>query len=84
MLGDSRLVKTLGDFSSPAAGSHFQFDSSMPFSQVCSIFSNGAVIRVGVNDVFGSSGPAEKMLEFYGLTAENIRQKVKEVLAKKK
>ena len=42
------------------------------------------VIRVGVNDVFGSSGPAEKMLEFYGLTAENIRQKVKEVLAKKK
>ncbi len=42
------------------------------------------VIRVGVNDVFGSSGPAEKMLELYGLTAENIAQKAKEALAKKK
>ena len=33
------------------------------------------VIRVGVEDVFGSSGPAEKMLEVYGLTAENIVNK---------
>ena len=42
------------------------------------------VIRVGVNDVFGSSGPAATMLEHYGLTAENILQKAKEVLTKKK
>lgn len=41
------------------------------------------VIRVGVEDVFGSSGPAEKMLEVYGLTAENIVNKAKAALAKK-
>ncbi|MBR6607938.1 MAG: transketolase family protein [Oscillospiraceae bacterium] len=41
------------------------------------------VIRVGVEDVFGSSGPAEKMLEVYGLTAENIVNKAKVALAKK-
>ncbi|MBQ3241940.1 MAG: transketolase family protein [Oscillospiraceae bacterium] len=41
------------------------------------------VIRVGVEDVFGSSGPAEKMLEVYGLTAENIVNKAKAALEKK-
>ena len=41
------------------------------------------VIRVGVEDVFGSSGPAEKMLEVYGLTTENIVNKAKAALAKK-
>ena len=41
------------------------------------------VIRVGVEDVFGSSGPAEKMLEVYGLTAENIVNKAKAALATK-
>ena len=30
------------------------------------------VVRIGVNDEFGSSGPAEKMLELYGLSTENI------------
>ena len=41
------------------------------------------VVRVGVEDVFGSSGPAEKMLEVFGLTAENIVSKAKAALAKK-
>ena len=41
------------------------------------------VVRVGVEDVFGSSGPAEKMLEVFGLTAENIVNKAKAALAKK-
>ena len=42
------------------------------------------VIRVGVEDVFGASGPAVEMLKIYGLTAENIAQKVKTAIALKK
>ncbi len=38
------------------------------------------VVRLGVNDVFGQSGPAVELLEKYGLTAENIVAKVKEAL----
>ncbi len=39
------------------------------------------VLKVGVNDVFGQSGPAAELLKVYGLTAENIVAKVKEALA---
>lgn len=39
------------------------------------------VVKVGVNDVFGQSGPAVELLEKYGLTAENIAAKVKEALS---
>ena len=39
------------------------------------------VIKVGVNDVFGQSGPALELLEKYGLSAANIETKVKEALA---
>ncbi|MBQ5840726.1 MAG: transketolase family protein [Clostridia bacterium] len=42
------------------------------------------VVRVGVNDVFGQSGPAAELLKVYGLTAENIVAKAKEALALKK
>ncbi|MCI8624237.1 MAG: transketolase family protein [Provencibacterium sp.] len=42
------------------------------------------VVRVGVNDVYGVSGPAPELLKIYGLTAENIAQKAKEALALKK
>ena len=42
------------------------------------------VVRIGVKDEFGSSGPAEKMLEIYGLSAENILQTAKEAYQKKK
>lgn len=41
------------------------------------------VIRIGVKDVFGESGKPMELLEAYGLTAENIVQKVKQVLEKK-
>ena len=39
------------------------------------------VVKVGVNDVFGQSGPAVELLEKYGLTAENIAAKAKEALS---
>ncbi len=42
------------------------------------------VVRVGVNDTFGQSGPAVELLKIYGLTAENIVEKAKEAIAKKK
>ena len=42
------------------------------------------VVRVGVNDTFGQSGPATELLKIYGLTAENIVEKAKEAIALKK
>lgn len=42
------------------------------------------VVRLGVNDTFGKSGPAVELLKIFGLTAENIVAKVKEALALKK
>ncbi len=38
------------------------------------------VYKIGVNDEFGRSGPALDLLKLYGLSAENIVKKVKEVL----
>lgn len=38
------------------------------------------VIRVGVEDKFGQSGKAGELLEYYGLTAENIAAKAKEAI----
>ena len=40
--------------------------------------------RVGVEDQFGRSGKVPALLEFYGLTAENIVRKAKEAIAMKK
>ena len=40
------------------------------------------VKRVGVNDVFGRSGPAAEVLKYYGLTAENIVKTAKEFCGK--
>ena len=34
------------------------------------------VLKIGVNDVYGESGPAVKLLEKYGLTADSIAEKV--------
>ncbi len=39
------------------------------------------LLRIGVEDVFGESGPAVKLLEKYGLDAAGIYAKVKEFLA---
>lgn len=38
--------------------------------------------RVGVQDTFGYSGPAEKLLEEFGLSSGNIEEKAKQLLAK--
>ena len=40
--------------------------------------------RVGVEDQFGRSGKVPALLEYYGLTAENIVRKAKEAIAMKK
>ena len=37
--------------------------------------------RVGVQDVYGESGPALELLDKYGLNAEGIAAAVREVLA---
>ena len=42
------------------------------------------VIRVGVQDVFGKSGPATELLKLFGLSAENIVAKAKDAIAAKK
>ena len=52
---------------------------------VCSLLSEKlptAVKRIGVNDVFGRSGPAGELLKHYGLCAENIVKTTKEFLGK--
>ena len=41
------------------------------------------VVRVGVNDEFGKSGPAVELLHLYRLDAENIVEKAKLAIAKK-
>ncbi len=40
------------------------------------------VLRIGVNDVYGESGPAKALIAKYGLDAESIYRKVKEYLEK--
>ena len=42
------------------------------------------VIRVGVNDTFGKSGPAVELLKVVGLCAENIVARVRDAVALKK
>ena len=41
------------------------------------------VIRIGVNDEFGHSGPAVALLKAFGLSAENIVKKAKEAVGSK-
>lgn len=42
------------------------------------------VLKIGINDEFGKSGPAAELLKVYGLKAENIVAKAKEAVALKK
>ncbi len=42
------------------------------------------VMRVGVEDVFGKSGPALELLEIYGLNSQNIVEKAKKAIELKK
>lgn len=49
-------------------------------SAVCDVLSEKAptpVLKIGMNDVFGESGPATKLLEKYGLDANGIYNKIK-------
>jgi transketolase len=41
------------------------------------------VLRVGINDIFGHSGNAEKLLEQYGLTPEHIADTAKQAIGMK-
>ncbi len=50
-------------------------------SAVCEVLSEEQptkVIRMGVKDTFGKSGKAEELLDYFGLTARHIIEKVKE------
>lgn len=52
---------------------------------VCSALSEcfpTPVKRIGINDVFGHSGPAKDLLKQFGLSAENIVKETKEFLGK--
>lgn len=52
-------------------------------SAVCDCLSEKAptpVMKIGVNDTFGESGPAVELLQKYGLDAEGIYKKVKSFL----
>ena len=41
------------------------------------------VLKVGIQDTFGKSGPAEELLKIYGLTAADIADKAKKAIALK-
>ena len=52
-------------------------------SAVCEVLCEEApvkVLRIGVNDQFGESGPAAELIHKYGLDAEGICKKVKAFL----
>ena len=54
-------------------------------SAVCDVVSENCpvpVTKIGINDVFGKSGPATKLLEEFGLSAENIVNTVHKALNK--
>ncbi|MBQ3641350.1 transketolase family protein [bacterium] len=48
-------------------------------SAVCEVLSENypvKVNRIGINDEFGQSGKAEELMDFYGLTAEKLTDKI--------
>jgi transketolase len=49
-------------------------------SAVCEVLSENMptpVYRIGINDEFGQSGEQRELMEFYGLTAEKLAEKIK-------
>ncbi len=50
---------------------------------VCETANSVPVIKLGVNDVFGKSGPAVELLHIYGLDAQNIVEKAKQAVSMK-
>jgi len=54
-------------------------------SAICELLSENMptpVYRIGTNDEFGQSGEQRELMEFYGLTAEKLAQKIEEKLKK--
>lgn len=52
-------------------------------SAVCDVVAQKApakVFKIGINDVFGESGPAVQLIKKYGLDSESICEKVKEFM----
>lgn len=50
-------------------------------SAVCEVLSESMptpVYRIGINDEFGQSGEQRQLMDFYGLTAEKLAQKIEE------
>ena len=50
---------------------------------VCENANPVPVVKLGVNDVFGKSGPAVELLHIYGLDAQNIVEKAKQAVSMK-
>ena len=51
-------------------------------SAVCDVLSEKAptkVLKIGINDTYGESGPAVELVKKYGLDAESIYKKIKEI-----
>ncbi|MBQ3550077.1 MAG: hypothetical protein IJA41_03760 [Clostridia bacterium] len=51
---------------------------------VCAVYDAVPVIKVGVQDTFGMSGPANDLLGIFGLRAKDIVEKAKQAIAAKK
>lgn len=50
-------------------------------SAICEVLSENMptpVLRIGINDEFGQSGEQRQLMDFYGLTAEKLAQKIYE------
>lgn len=55
-------------------------------SAVCEVLSENMptpVYRIGVNDEFGQSGEQRQLMEFYGLTAEKLAEKIRKQMGKR-
>lgn len=52
-------------------------------SELCSEKYPVRVVKIGVNDVFGKSGPAAELLKLYGLSAEHIAEVTRKAVAEK-
>ena len=59
------------------------------FNQVKQVFKSawtylrGIVVKLGVYDTYGKSGPANELLDKFGLRAKDIAEKAKAAIAKK-
>ena len=52
-------------------------------SAVCEVLADNCptvVKRIGVNDKFGQSGTAEQLLDCYGLSAEKLKETIKQYI----